>query len=205
MKKAYVFMSILMIVVAVSILLLPERSLEKEIPPADLLVEINDASRYMTTDQVAAMIISGDPSLLLIDNRDKGQYEDYHLPGALNMSLPVLTDPSNSEILDQEGKQIVFYSNGDILAEQAWVISKRMGLNNIFVMKDGLNRWMETIITPEMPAETAASEAFDLYQFRIGASIYFGGGNLPATQETTVAEPVVFQKKEKRAAAEGGC
>ena len=205
MNKTYIFLGALMVIVAASLLLLPERTDTEEIPPEELLAEINDPSRYLSTDQVAEMIISGDPSLLLLDCRDSMQYNDYHLPGAFHVPPGTVTDSLSRLILSQEGRVKVFYSNDDITAEQIWVVSRRMGMDDIYVMKDGLNRWMETIIRPEAPPETAASEVFDLYQFRLGASMYFGGGNMPVVPEQDVAEPVIFQRKEKKSAAEGGC
>jgi len=205
MKKAYIFLSILMVIIAISLLILPRYQKESEVLPDELLAHIADPSRYLTTDKVAEMMISQDPSLLLIDTRDSIQYREYHLPGAFLVPVADITSEKYNDLLNQDGKVIVFYSNGDLAAEQAWVLSKRMGLNEIYVMKDGLNRWMETIIRPEKPAETASSKELDLYQFRLGASSYFGGGNTVAVTTSTAAQPVVFQKKEKKGAKEGGC
>jgi sulfur-carrier protein adenylyltransferase/sulfurtransferase len=205
MKKAYIFLSILMVIVAISLLILPRTQKDIQISPEELLVQMSDQSRYLSTDRVAGMIISQDPSLLLIDVRDSVQFRAYHLPGAFLIPLTAIAESEYSDLLRQEGKVVVFYSNGDVSAEQAWVLCKRMGLKNIYVMKDGLNRWMETIIKPEKPAETAGSEEIDLYQFRMGASAYFGGGSVEPKSGQATAEPVMLQKKGKKGAAEGGC
>jgi len=205
MKKAYTVLSILMVIVAISLLLLPQRVQNKQLSPRLLLHEINDPSRFLSTDQVAQMIISGDPSLFLIDTRDSSQYDKYHLPGAYNIPAEAIANPEYKDVLYQFGKNIVFYSNGDILSEDAWVIAKRMGKMNIYVMKDGLNSWMETIINPQAPAETASSYDIDLYEFRKGAKIYFGGGSAPEAKKSNAVEPIIVTRKVKQAKTEGGC
>lgn len=205
MKKAYLFLSILMVLVAISLLLLPGNKSDEQVAPQELLAKIADQSRYLSTDQVAQLIISQDPSLLLIDSRDTVQYNDYHLPGAFSVPASDIADDKYRDLLEQEGKITVFYSNDDILAEQSWVLGIRMGMENSYVMKDGLNRWMETIIRPQRPPDTAPGEEFDLYQFRLGASLYFGGGSSAAPAAPEVSAPVVLQKKVKKSAAEGGC
>jgi rhodanese-related sulfurtransferase len=205
MKKAYIFLSILMVIIALSLLILPRIQKDSQIKPEELLAHISDPSRYLTTDQIAELIISQDPSLLLIDARDSIQYQEYHLPGAYLVPVSEVTSGKYGDLLQQDGKVIVFYSNSDLSAEQAWVLSKRMGIEDIYVMKDGLNRWMETIIRPLKPAETASSVEIDLYQFRLGASNYFGGGSNAVVSSPAPAQPVLLQKKEKKGVKEGGC
>mgnify|MGYP001068326334 CR=1 FL=1 len=65
MKKAYLFLSILMVLVAISLLLLPGNKSDEQVAPQELLAKIADQSRYLSTDQVAQLIISQDPSLRL--------------------------------------------------------------------------------------------------------------------------------------------
>ena len=41
-----------------------------------------------------------------------------------------------------------------------------------------INCWIETIIQPVEPPETAAETNFDLYSFRKGAQLYFTGAKV---------------------------
>ena len=100
--------------------------------------------------------------------------------------------------------KIVLFSNSDILADKAWMLLKREGHQNIHVMKGGLNCWFETIIQPGPPAETAADEEIDRYQFRKGASVYFTGGTTAIETDSDV-ETVVVTRKNKTQVVEGGC
>ena len=43
------------------------------------------------------------------------------------------------------------------------------------MLKGGLNGWIENILQPKEPSETASSEELELYQFRLAARNYFTG------------------------------
>ncbi|HFB62002.1 MAG TPA: hypothetical protein ENJ69_03360 [Bacteroidetes bacterium] len=79
-----------------------------------------------------------------------------------------------------------------------------MGYSDIYVMKGGLNRWIETIIQPKEPGEEDPYTAFEQYEFRKGAQLYFTGAKV---KNTTVSKKikVVVRRKRKVQAASGGC
>ena len=70
-------------------------------------------------------------------------------------------------------------------------------------MTGGLNRWMETIIQPQVPPEDEPSVAMETYEFRKGAQLYFTGAKVE-TQDVS-KEKVNVVRKKKAAAAAGGC
>lgn len=195
MNKTYFFLIVLVVFLGVGALFLPEGKYTEEVSPDQLFLKINDPSRFVTTDQVARAIIEGDPTILIVDTRSSDQYEAFSLPGSVNIPLKELIDSTG--IIDEkwenylgiEGMYIAFYSNGDVCADQAWVLCTRLGIKDLFVMKGGLNNWVETILKPEPPAQTAPSEEFALYDFRKGASMHFGGGGTLEV-ETKKSEPV---------------
>ena len=204
MKIKYIILAGILIVLGLGLVLLPEKEQIAEISPEKLLMEINDPARFTSTDKVAEMIIEGDPSLLLVDTRDEASFKSYHLPGAINIPLKDVLQEYFQGYLDQEAKNIVFYSNGDIYADQAWVLCTRLGYKEMYVMKGGLNCWAETILQPPLPEETDPTEAFDLYQFRQGASMYFGGSSHSAGSSDP-AEIITVTRKKKKNIVEGGC
>jgi rhodanese-related sulfurtransferase len=173
--------------------------------PEELLVKINDPSRYITTYQIAERIIGEDPSVYLIDVRMEDEYDAYAIPGSLSLPLEELLSPDNDEYLRQEGMDIIFYSNGDVFADQAWMLAVQKGIQDVYVLQGGLNEWFRTIIKPEAPPETASQEAFDLYSFARGACIYFGGNSMISTDAGNVPKRDVVVRQKKKKAAEGGC
>ena len=80
-----------------------------------------------------------------------------------------------------------------------------MGFENIYVMEGGLNKWFADIMQPEMPPATAPNEAIDLYTFRKGASLYFGGGSEENMGTDMKGKDVKIIRRNKKAVTAGGC
>lgn len=203
MNRNYILLTVLMLVLAVGTLFLTTDDEPKQIAPEELLQEIIQPTRYVTTDQVAKMIIQGDPSLLMVDVRPAADYEEYALPGSLNIPLEDLLNDGNLGYFGVPGIKVVFISNDDIRADQTWVLTKRLGIDGTYVMKGGLNKWMQTIIDPAQPNADAPSVDHELHAFRKGAQIYFTGADA-ATPEGDNVE-VQVRRREKSNVAAGGC
>lgn len=204
MNRNYIYLTILMLVLAAGTWLLQKPSEFKQIKPETLLWEIIQPTRYVTTDQVAKMIIQKDPSLEIIDVRSEEEYNEFSLPNAINVPLDSILNSSNLAFFGIKGVKVVFISDDDIEADQAWVITKRLGYKSTYVMKGGLNSWIETIIQPQEPVQTAAETEFELYSFRKGAQLFFTGATVE-TASSGSKEKVVVQRKKKTAVAAGGC
>ena len=203
MNKAYYTLAVFLLLLGIGLVILPDREHPDKVSPRELLSNLRNPSRFISTDEVAEMIIDQDPTLLLVDVRDMYDFLDYSLPGAHGIPLEEILMYNWVDSLSYDRSKIVLFSNSDILADQAWILLKRENHNNIHIMKGGLNCWFETIIQPSPPAETTADEEIDLYQFRKGASIYFLGGTAPVEQETG-SQPVVVKRKNKTKVVEGG-
>lgn len=203
MNKNYIILMGILILLAAGLLVLPEKNNSKELNPELLMWDIVQPTRYVSTDEVAKMIIEHDPLLMLVDVRSEEEYQAFSLTKAFNLPLDSFALDYVKEALTVEDENIVLYSNDDLKADQAWVIAKRLGINNIYVLKGGLNCWIETIIKPEAPDETAPTSAWDNYAFRKGASMYFTGAEISAPQE--ISTEVIITRKKKAKVAEGGC
>lgn len=178
-----------------------------------ILKSIENQSRFFSTDQVAKRIIADDPSIILIDVRSLFDFEEYSLPTAICIPSEDILLEENKVHFEKEFQDIVLFSTDDIYADQAWYLLNKKGYKNIFIMKGGLNAWFSTIMMPEEPAQGSPEQEFDLYSFRKGASIYFGGSQpeIPAVEASVkkIEKPapkkeVKVEKKVKKQ-AEGGC
>jgi len=204
MNRTYVVLAVVLVLLGAGLFYFQGKPFVMEVPPKALLNDINENTRYVSVDELAERLINGDPSVQLIDVRDPYDFMDFALPGAENMPLPEMLLEEYIQMLDAYGKDFIFYSNGDIQANQAWAIAHRMEYKNLYVLKGGVNCWFETIIQPKAPVESEPQEAIDLYQFRLGAKQYFTGGG--ADIETAApAEGIEFTRKKKTSAVEGGC
>jgi rhodanese-related sulfurtransferase len=173
----------------------------------ELLAEANSRSQFVTPETVANMIVSKDPSLRLIDVRSQDEFEKYSLPGAINIPLSDLLSEQYADILNQDVKMNVFYSNGSLTANEAWMLTRQLGYQNNFVLEGGLNYWFETIMNPEKPASTSPDEEFAKYDFRKSAGMALGGGGgvqAEKSQPSLPVKPAITTVPKKKKAA-GGC
>jgi len=210
-KKRYIFMASVLTGLALLLVLLPEKHTSKELKPEQLLQEINDNTRYVSTDEVAEKLIYGDAYLQLIDIRSFDDFRKFHLKGAINIPLDSILNKDEKgnyeyeDILNQDVKTNVFYSNGTVYANQAWILLRRLNFKSNYVMKGGLNRWIETVIQPQRPLPTASQEEFYLYNFRRAASMFFGGGSVSSVAAEDNTPAPIIKKKGGKKEEEGGC
>ena len=203
MNRNYIFLTILMLLLSAGTLFLNKEPNPNQIKPEKLLWEIIQPTRYVTTDQVARMIIDKDPTLELVDVRDVESFNNFSLTNAVNVPLDSILEPSSQDYFGLPGVKVVFYGNDDIKADQAWVLTRRLGYSDTYVMKGGLNCWIETIIQPKEPEEDAPYTAFEQYQFRKGAQMYFTGAQVQ--QSSAKKANITVHRKKKTAVAAGGC
>jgi sulfur-carrier protein adenylyltransferase/sulfurtransferase len=206
MNKRYLLLAGIIIALGVGILFMPAKDTAKQTQPEMLLAAIDDPSRFLTTDDITDRLVKKDPALMLIDVRPESQFKAFAIPGAINIPVDSLLSASAREMLNQKEMDKVFYSNADITSDQAWIICKRIGMQRIYVLQGGVNKWFSTIVKAEKPAATAPTEALDLYQFRIAACQHFFGS--PEMAETPIAaekQKVTVVKKTSGAKSGGGC
>lgn len=174
----------------------------------ELLIEVMENRQFMSPDEIAQMLIDKDPSLQLIDIRSKDQFEKFSLPNAINIPLESLLSSEYYDVLNQDVKVNVFYSNSSNDANQAWMITRQLGFNNNYVLQGGLNYWAETIMNPEKPAEGSPNEEIAKYNFRMGANQALGGVLDAAAASPAInsgASKPIIQKTKKKKGAAGGC
>lgn len=172
-----------------------------------LLEEVKSGTQFMQPDEVADMIISKDPALQLIDVRTVDEFEKFSLPGAINIPLVDILSPEWEDVINQDVKLNVFYSNSSTDANQAWMITRQLGYQNNYVLQGGVNYWAETILNPEVPPSTSPNEEMAKYDLRKGAGMALGGAAetvQPAATATAGAKPPIQKKQTKKKVA-GGC
>jgi rhodanese-related sulfurtransferase len=208
--KPRVILSVVIVSLALIIAAIPKNTTQPNKLSADkLLEEIQAGKQFITTDAVAEMIVNKDPSLQLIDVRSKKEFDKYSLPGAINIPLSSLLSTEFEDIFNQGAKMNVFYSNGTLQADEAWMITRQLGYVNNYVLQGGLNYWVETILNPSVPPATSPDDEFVKYDLRKGASMVVGGSSavqMPSAKvvPTPVAKPALMKKTKKKGAS-GGC
>jgi len=189
MKKRYIFLAVVPILLSLLLALLPDKSnsidnkrIEKNlksgkytgVTPNDLLLESVNTNRFMQPDELAHIILNQDPSYLLIDIRDSIQFNKFTLPGAINIPFKKILDPENAAIFDSEAYKVVLISNGTVVSDQVWMILRRAGKKNIKVLNGGLNEFYQLYLNPPKPLESEPQEAFENYSFRKSVGAFLG-------------------------------
>lgn len=180
-----------------------------KLSPSQMLTEVSGSFQFLSPDAVADMIVQKDPNLQLIDVRTPDEFIKFSLPGAINIPLPNLLSEEFKDLLDQEIKMNVFYSNGTLQANEAWMITSQLGYKNNYVLQGGLNYWAETIMSPKEPSSTSPDDEMAKYDFRKGASMALGGGAIQNAATTSTSgssnpsKPII--KKDTKKKVQGGC
>jgi sulfur-carrier protein adenylyltransferase/sulfurtransferase len=172
-----------------------------------LLNEANTRTQYISPETVADMIVKKDPSLRLIDVRSQDEFEKFTLQGAINIPISDLLSDKYTDILNQDVKMNILFSNGTITANEAWMVTRQLGYKNNFVLEGGLNYWFDTVINPQKPASSSPDEEFAKYDFRKSTGMALGGGqSVQASQsQTTSSSKPAVQAAPKKKKASGGC
>lgn len=181
-------------------------NITQELSPDLLHQAIIEKTRYIDVEEVAHLIITKDPSLQLIDVREGAAFGKFTLNDAFNIPLKDFLKKENLDYLDQDVYKTVLFSNGTSNADVAWVLATRLGYKNVYVLKGGLNTWVENILRP-VDDNIIYDRLEDAnHQYRKGASQYFGGGsasNVSENETKAVAKKAPVKRKKKE--VEGGC
>ncbi len=172
----------------------------------EMLELSNNRVHYYSPEEVADIIVQKDPEFQLIDIRPQDEYEKFSLPGAINIPLTDILSEEYRDILNQDVKRNILFSNGTVDATKAWMIMSQLGWENNYVMEGGLNYWAEVIMNPIPPASTSPNEEISKYQFRKAANGALSGE--AAVEENAPAAPVAkppIIKRPQRKRVEGGC
>lgn len=170
-----IIIGLLLVTGFISIFLPDTRKFDHVIGAKELLYEANKEGRYISTDDVAQAVIEKDLSYILVDLRSPEEYAEFTIEGAINIPFSKIFDDANIDYFNQDVYTTVLFSNGSTLADQTWLRLRSYDYQGNKVMKGGLNEWYKTIINPQEPGANESGEAFDLYLFRKGASVYFTG------------------------------
>jgi rhodanese-related sulfurtransferase len=206
--KPRILLAIFAVPLALIIAAVPENTTHAfKLSPSQLLEEANSGVQYYSPDEIADMIIKEDPSLQLIDVRNADEFEKFNLPGAMNIPLADILSEDWQAYLDQDVKINIFYSNGTLKSDNAWMITRQLGYENNYVLLGGLNYWVETIMDPTVPGNTSPNEEFAKYDFRKGAGMALGGSAASVSQNTSSSKPPVpiIRSKPKKKRVQGGC
>lgn len=201
--RSYKLEAFLLILLALVVAFLPEQTPRTFGQPTEkeLLARISSNQYFVQPDEVVYHLMHQTENFRLIDVRTAQDYQFAHLPTSINVPLENLKDKNLRKFLDFDGK-VVFISNGGMLATQAWILAQRMGYNNTYILKGGLNNLIAYFFeAPELlDSEYHYDTKFD-YRFRQKGAMFLKEGNFAPT--STPAPDQLPKTKTLKSA--GGC
>jgi rhodanese-related sulfurtransferase len=106
--------------------------------------------------------------LRLVDVRDSSAFVRFAIPTADRVAWRALpgipVDPD---------RPLVLYDAGDGAAVRAWVLLRRLGHRRAYLLDGGVAGWVESVLSPVLPAESPEERA--RYRRVAEISRYFGG------------------------------
>jgi rhodanese-related sulfurtransferase len=165
----------------------------------ELDVEIKKNMYYFSADEVAHLIISGDPSFQLIDVRQKA---DSMINGAIHVPADSILNEKYEGLLYQTARQTILYSDDEVRTATAWKDLKFKGYPNIYLLNGGIQAWRSDILNPEHPGIHAPQDQLEAYERRTAAQQYFTGAKAIKKADIQIILPAGGRKKKK---VQGGC
>ncbi len=111
------------------------------------------------------VILMGDEQILLIDTREPEEYQESHIPTAINIPLRHAQDLRREDLVQY--RYVVPYCLKDFRAFEMAKYLMKLGLKNVRLMDPaGFNGWRENklpLVTPDF-GETQALEVLDNQQ-----------------------------------------
>lgn len=141
--------------------------------PDKVLTDILDGDSYFSVDQVARFIVNEDTSVQLIDLRPEEEFTALNLPGSVNIPYSKFIGIAPGTLSESGSLRYILYSNGDIEANNAYVIAKGLKIKNVYVMEGGLNEWFSTVMNSRFTGERISARENSLYENRKKAGQIF--------------------------------
>ncbi|MHB8901613.1 MAG: DUF6691 family protein [Thermoguttaceae bacterium] len=110
-----------------------------------LLASIEEGLDHIDPAELADRLMAGADDLVVVDIRPAAEYEAFHIRGAINVSLAELPTALAEY---KTGKTIVLYSTGMTHPAQARDALSRLGYENVLLLTDGLEGFVEQCLTP---------------------------------------------------------
>ncbi|MBK9292256.1 MAG: YeeE/YedE family protein [Bacteroidetes bacterium] len=196
----------MMLGLAVLFFVLPERPKARwnEVAAEELIQKMANPASYVDTDELAWKLLNPQSNdLYIVDVRPSEDFALFSLPGSINIPLAELLEPASLNSLRSAKGQIVFISNGSTDAQAAWLAAGRAGLENIRLLKGGLNGFVEDIFVNDFIAKIKDETEQFRQRFRQEARSRFSTGQ--AAGAKTAAPAAIPAGMKTVSGAKGGC
>jgi len=107
---------------------------------------VSEGAANVTASELAKWILEKRQDYQLIDLRDPWQFDDYHIPTAINIPVADLFRSDNFRRIEQP-KKLIVYGLGAGRSAQAQLLLSMKGYR-AYALEDGIIAWWDEIMTP---------------------------------------------------------
>lgn len=112
------------------------------------LADIETGADHIEPAELVDELLAAPGDLVLVDVRPPQEYAVWHLPGAVNLTVPQVCGSEGARLFAAQPRLVVLYSNGPAHPGQAWVELRRQGRTNVRVLAGGLEQFVADVVTP---------------------------------------------------------
>ncbi len=123
-------------------------------------------AKEITADKLAIELTSNYYKINLIDVRSPLKFKEYHLPMAINIPLDSMLNREWQKYFTQKYKTTVFYADSQTEARKAYVIAKKIGEANCFILHENTSGFKQLILDAKVSENIISKEQQQLQHFR---------------------------------------
>ena len=134
---------------------------------------------FINPEPFADSLIARKQNMTIVDLRDKKDYDEYHIPSALNTSA---TEINTSDF--NRNDMIVLYSGNDNISKAIQYKFEKEGFKDAYFLNGGIDDWMNKVLFPVLPMNASEKDKKDFETIE-RRSMYFGGHAERADKNST--------------------
>lgn len=112
------------------------------------LQAIETGEDHIAAADLARELLAAPTDLVVVDVRPAEEFAAWHLPTAINLTVPQVCGDEGKAIFAKNPRLVVLCSNGPAHPAQAWVELQKQGHTNVKVLDGGLDAFKNEILTP---------------------------------------------------------
>jgi rhodanese-related sulfurtransferase len=171
LKKSYIGAILSPVVVLIFISIIPDKD-------TIILNKISRAKEQkkcvfheISADKLAYEITNNYYKINIIDVRTPEEFNNYHLPLAINIPFSEIMNREWESYFKQNLKSNVFYANSDTLVRMACLKAKYIGKSQNLVLTESADEFKSMFFEPSPPPSDTTKDILDLYNFRVQSAI----------------------------------
>ncbi len=132
------------ILLGAGLLLVRQPSIDAKLAAIEPQLDARLKAREIQIDpaEVLDMIYNFNTPMRIIDLRDEADFNLFHIIDSQHASLDQVREPEWVKRLPQQ-TVIVLVSNDEKRATQAWKVLSAQGVGNLYILKGGINFWLD--------------------------------------------------------------